>query len=108
MNEFFTGFLYLAGGINNNNGILLCNPHTYSAGMAVQIIFGAIYGNLSQINCKICLKSTGLHKFFDWFCGVLFEGDSPLIKNTIGQHSPMICCKIGHSYEAFSFTYLFS
>ena len=45
-----------------------------------------------------------------------FEGNSPLRKclnfdglpsqETIGQHFPTYCSKIGHSYEAF--TYLFS
>ena len=45
-----------------------------------------------------------------------FAGNSPLRKclnfdgsprqETIGQHFPMYCSKIGHSYEAF--TYLFS
>ena len=34
----------------------------------------------SQVNCKICLKSTGLNEFFGWFCVVLFEGSSPLKK----------------------------
>ena len=75
--------------------------------MAVQSTLGTIYGHLSQINGKICLKSTGLHRFFDWFGVVLFEGDPPLKDNTIGQHSPVICSKIGHFYGAFSFTYLF-
>ena len=47
---------------------------------------------------------------------VLFEGESMLKKcrnfdglsrqETIGQHFPMKCSKIGHSYE--SFTYLFA
>ena len=49
----------------------------------------------SQVKCKICLKSAGLHEFFGWFCVVLFEGSSSL-KNAstdglsgqekIGQH----------------------
>ena len=35
--------------------------------------------NYPQVNCKICLKSTGLHEFFGVFgrfCVVLFEGSS--------------------------------
>ena len=37
---------------------------------------------ITEVNCKICLKSAGLHEFFGWFCVVLFEGKSPL-KNSL-------------------------
>ena len=73
----------------------------------------------SQVNCKVCLKSAGLHEFFGWFWLVLcclkashrikkclnFDGLSG--QETNGQHFPfpINCSKIGHSYEAF--TYLF-
>ena len=26
-----------------------------------------------QVNCKICLKSAGVHEFFGWFCVVRFH-----------------------------------
>ena len=53
--------------------------------------------------------------FLGWFCVVFFEVKSALkkrlnfdglsIQETIGQHFPMNCSKIGHTCEAF--TYLF-
>ena len=35
---------------------------------------------ITQVNCKICLKSAGLHKGICWFCVAFFEGTS-LSKN---------------------------
>ena len=30
-------------------------------------------GHKPRVNCKICLKSSGLHQFFVWFCVVLWQ-----------------------------------
>ena len=64
-----------------------------------------------RVNYIVCLKSAGFHKVFGWFCVALFEDKSPS-KNvstllsgqeTVGQHFPMNCSEIGHSYEAFTY-----
>ena len=62
---------------------------------------------------SICQKSAGLHEVLVGF--ELLVGKSPLEKNlnfdglsrqeTYGQHFPMNCSKIGHSYEALRPTY---
>ena len=69
----------------------------------------------SQVECKICLKSAGFLVGFNWICVMLFEGSSPLKKclnfdglsrqETIGQHFPMYCSTIGHSYEALAYLF---
>ena len=63
----------------------------------------------TQVNCEICLESTGLHELFGWLCVVLQkmpQNDDLSRQETIGQRFPMNCSKIDHSmYEAF--TYLF-
>ena len=60
-----------------------------------------------QVKCKKS-EISWLHEFSGWICVVLFDSKSPLKKclyfdglsrqKTIGQHFPMNCSKIGHSY----------
>ena len=95
-------------------------PHRVSACLASPNLRSSphIFENKTQVNCKICLKSAGLHESFGWFwlvlcCGVWrqvtnkkclnFEGLSR--QETIGQRFSIHCSKIGHSNEAL--TYLF-
>ena len=71
-------------------------------------------GNLKQTAQNTSLSFTQYSTvWWPLFCGVLFEGKSPLKEclnldglsrqETIGQHFPMNCPKIGHSYEAFTY-----
>ena len=71
---------------------------------------------LLLVTYKICLKSAGLYDFFvffDWFlcCFVwrlfiIWRNASTfhglIERKEIGQHFPMNCSKIGHSYGAFT------